>query len=231
VKNVRKSKNLTGLMAFLILLTFMLTACQQLFSTSLMSGLASTTVTLPTGLDSAGAQQLAQDAKDSGDAGLATALLGELDGLIAGATDPAEIAALEGAAVDCAITASGVTDVLTGIIGTLSTGTPPTDAEINALLGGVTTTTDILDAFAYLNNPAVEATGEDYMLAAIAIIANEAAGNVSNLPTDIADWNTNADLQQALDFIQAGVDAFTASNYSPEMIAMITGLNGVVPAP
>jgi hypothetical protein len=96
--------------------------CQQLFTTSLAKSLARGSISLPSNLSAGDAATLAAQAKANNDTTLAKALVSTLVAEIATTTDPGTKQSLEAAAASAAITASGLSTQLTGLLSSLTGG-------------------------------------------------------------------------------------------------------------
>jgi pyruvate/2-oxoglutarate dehydrogenase complex dihydrolipoamide acyltransferase (E2) component len=167
------------LSAFLAVLA--LVGCQQLFTTSLAKPLARDSIPLPSDLSASDASDLAAQAKAEDDKKLANALVGNLVAQIGAPPDPAALAALGPAAASAAITASGMSSSLSGILGTVSGGssaglTAQTRIDLVTTIQA-NSSAGVLAALDYLTQPSMTtaATGlsaTDYVIAAAVVAAS-----------------------------------------------------------
>jgi hypothetical protein len=179
----------SALLGFLTaaLLALSLASCQQLFTTSLAKSLARSSLPIPSNLSTDDAAALAAQAKASGDTKLANALVTSLVAQIATTTDPNAKKALEAAAASAAVTASGLSSTLSGLISSnLENGTVPDASSILAEIQA-STTPNILTALSYLN-PATgglgtSASATDYVIAAAVVAASAIPADTKNPAT------------------------------------------------
>jgi hypothetical protein len=162
-----------------LFLAALLGGCQQLFTTSLGTSLARTSIPIPSNLSPSQAADLAAQATTNQDTKLATALVASLVAQI-GTPSPATVS-LESSAGSAAIVASGAGSSLTNLITTLNGSGTPSSATLISLLATVQAggTPDVITALSYLALPAVSGSpassglsATDYAIAAIVIAAS-----------------------------------------------------------
>ncbi len=177
---MRKPIVLFGLsaVAAALILGTALSGCQQLFTTSLASGLARDSISLPKTLTTDQAADLAQQAEDNSDPVLAAAVV---DTLVDQITDPAAQPELAAAAASAAITASGTSSaILDAFSEAMGGGTIDAAALLADIQAGATA--DVLEALSFmdptdgipdpsaLDGTELEAT--DYLIAAVVVAAS-----------------------------------------------------------
>jgi hypothetical protein len=156
-----------------------LSSCQQLFTTSLAKSLARGSISLPSDLSAGDAADLAKQAKDNNDTKLANALVDNLVAQIGVPPDAAALASLGPSAASAAITASGMSSALTGMLSSLSGG-DASGTSAQSRIDLVTTvqagsSADVLAALDYLTAMTPAATGlsaTDYVIAAAIVAAS-----------------------------------------------------------
>ncbi|MGA2545143.1 MAG: hypothetical protein ABSF43_01235 [Rectinemataceae bacterium] len=160
-------------------LAALLGGCQQLFTTSLGTSLARTSIPIPSNLSPSQAADLAAQATANQDTKLATALVASLVAQI-GTPSPATVS-LESSAGSAAIVASGAGSSLTNLITTLNGSGTPSSATLISLLATVQAgvTSNVVTALSFLADPAVSGApassglkATDYAIAAIVIAAS-----------------------------------------------------------
>jgi len=174
----RSAVTLASAIAVTAFIIACLSSCQQLFTTSLASGLARNSITIPSNLSTSEASNLAAQAKANNDTKLASALVSSLVTEIGNTTDPATKAGLEASAAGAAITASGVGSVFTSLSSTdLSSITPASAQSLLATIQAGATPT-VLTALSYLTPTTGLTTASsglsstDYLMAAVVVAAN-----------------------------------------------------------
>jgi hypothetical protein len=215
----------------------LLGSCQQLFTTSLAKPLARPSLPVPTNMTSAQALSATQSAIDSGNSNAAAALLPGLQSLI-DSSSGAEQQALVSAAVDMAVQASGVGDVVTGLLDSVSTGSMPTVDQLNDLVAGLNITPEVVAAIENLpTNPADAGAGisaQDYALGAIVLVLEYAnascGGDLGALPAsgDPA-WTTDPALVAAQTYISNASTLFTTEGVPSQLADLFTSLGGMIP--
>jgi hypothetical protein len=167
-----------------MLLAFVLSGCQQFFTTSLASGLARTSLNIPSNLSVSDATSLAAQAKANNDTKLATALVSSLETEIASTTDPNTKSSLEASAASAAIVASGVSSTLTSLISTYENGGTASASTLISIVQTIksSTTPSMIQALSYLDTSTLSSTSSsvqtaglgatDYAVAAVVIAAS-----------------------------------------------------------
>jgi hypothetical protein len=154
-----------------------LLSCQQLFTTSLASALARTSITLPATLSTSQASDLAAQAKADDDTKLASALVASLVKQIGSMPASDAKTSLETSAASAAITASGVGSVFTSLSSTDLTSITAGSAQslLATLQAGATS--DVLTALTYLDPATISSASSglsstDYLMAAVVVAAS-----------------------------------------------------------
>lgn len=177
-----------------------LEGCQQLFTTSLATALARSSIPIPSNLSTGQAADLAAQAKANQDTALATALVSSLVAEINSTTDPATKASLEASAASAAIVASGVGTSLTTLVNSYETTNTIDTSTLSSLLTTVQAgaTPNVVTALSYIgNNPSFTANpassglgATDLAIAAVVVAAsvippgtNPSTVNLSTLPS------------------------------------------------
>jgi hypothetical protein len=204
-----------------------LVGCQDLFTTSLASGLARDSLPIPTTLTTDQAADLAAQAKANDDAKLAGALVTSLVDQIETTTDPEEKAKLEATAAGAAVTASGASSTVTEAVSSLSSGAEMTADDAEALIAKIKegATEDVVTALSYLDpetgidSATSGLSATEYLVAAV-VIATSVTVPADGSSLSAAD---TAKLESASRIL---AEAVKLSGDDPDTAALIASLTG-----
>ena len=128
-----------------------------------------------------------------------------------------------------AIIASGAGEVLSALFEALSAGTPPSQAELSALLTGLDTGPEVLSGLAFLTEPGLSPAGESFLLGSVLLITEECGGDLSTLSGDLAVWQGDPKLSTVLSLADECEAALVASGIDPALAAALSSFAGVIP--
>lgn len=188
----------TGML--LALAIYGLAGCQQFFTTSLASGLARTSLPIPSNLSTSQAADLAAQAQSNPK--LASALVASLVNQIGSTSDPAAKASLQASAASAAVAASGTTAPLISTLKDyIATNVAPSGPALQSLLATIqsgASGTGVVEALLYLDpSPAAGGLSADQAQAAgigatdLAVAAVVIAASVIPLGSDPSTYFTD----------------------------------------
>ncbi len=212
-----------------------LAGCQQLFTTSLASALARSSIPIPSNLTPSQAAALAAQAAANQDTKLAGALMASLETEIASTTDPGTKAALEGSAASAAIVASGVGTDVANLLSSLSAGSGNlgtiSQATITSLMAAITAgaTPGVVTGLSYLDpatgstTPATTGlTATDYAIAAIVVASSALPPDPSTMtPAQVTAFQATPAAQSAQRILAQGTSLVTPGSASATLLNSI----------
>lgn len=208
----------------LLALPLLLTGCQQLFSTSLASGLARDSYAIPANISNEDAAALLSDPELS-PAALASLLAVLNDQAAAGDSGAAALAA------EAAVGASGVSGTVTeAITAALNTGTVDTASLVSALESGASA--EVISGLSRLSDPSVLAAADlspTELVVAAALLAASALPDGVTDPTTLTgaaltDYQNNAEVKLAASLITTAGSDLSGSGIDPALAQQLADL-------
>jgi len=213
-----------------LLATTGLPGCQQLFTTSLAEPLARDSISLPDTLTSEQAADLAQQAQDSDNVALATALVDTLTNQI---TDPSTQTELAAAAASAAIVASGASDALLDAFADVLASGDTSTVDAAALLATIQagSTADVLTALGYLealSDPSsiegTELNATDYVIAAIIVAASALPAGTDPVNDDLSGYTGSAQYTSAAAMVATALTMVDSGSASEDLLNNLASL-------
>jgi|GEM_PF-2485182 hypothetical protein len=209
-----------------------LSGCQQLFTTSLATALARSSIPVPTNLTPSQAAALAAQAAANQDTTLAAALVSSLETEIAATTDPATKQALQASAAGSAVVASGVGAAVTSLLSSLSSNSGSlgtiSQATVTNLMASVTAgaTPGVVAALSYLDpssgipgTPPSSLTATDYAIAAIVVASSALPPDPTTMtPAQVTTFQATPAAQSAQRILNQGATLVAPGSASASLL-------------